>query len=312
MDDIPDLLTLSRDLREAGAPAWPYQRAADRGRLLRIHRGVYAPSSAWAKLTETERYSHRVLGCVMQSRSSPIVSHISAAVLNGAPVIGPMPALVHVLCTVAAGTRTEHGVRKHASADLHTGVERRGQLQITNLTRTVVEVAADCAFTTGVGVADWALSRGSITKGSLRQMLEALEIKRGRAKAIKVIDFADGRSGSPGESLSRVRMQEAGFPSPVLQQRFDDEDGLAGIVDFWWPDHNVIGEFDGVSKYVREEIAHGKDITQIVLDEKWREDRLRACGPRVTRWDWSTAWTQYGLYAHLLKAGLPSTKRTGR
>jgi hypothetical protein len=252
MDYIPDLLTLSRDLREAGVPAWPYQRAADRGRLLRIHHGVYAPTAAWAKLTETERYSHRVLGCVIQSRSSPI-----------------------------------------------------------DLARTVVEVAADCAFTTAVGIADWALSQESITKDSLRQMLDALAITRGRSKAIKVIDFADGRSGSPGESLSRVRMHEAGFPSPVLQQRFDDADGLAGIVDFWWPDHDLIGEFDGVSKYVREEIARGKDIAQIVLDEKWREDRLRACGPRVTRWDWSTAWTEYGLYAHLLKAGLPSTKRTG-
>jgi hypothetical protein len=161
-----------------------------------------------------------------------------------------------------------------------------------------------------VGVTDWALGRGHVTKKELRQLLDDLGIRRGRRKALRVFDFADGRSGSPGESLSRVRIHESGFPMPVLQQRFEDADGLAGIVDFWWPEHQLIGEFDGVAKYVREELTHGKDITQIVLDEKWREDRLRACGPRVTRWDWGTAWSQYGLYAHLLKAGLPSSKRT--
>ncbi|MEQ1735576.1 MAG: type IV toxin-antitoxin system AbiEi family antitoxin domain-containing protein [Rhodoglobus sp.] len=310
MEYVPDLLTLSRDLARAGVPAMPYQRAADRGRLLRVHRGVYAPADQWAKLTETERYTHRVLGAVLQSRSSPIVSHISAAVLNGAPIIGPMPGLIHVLCTVAAGTRTEHGIRKHASVDLTTGVDRRGQLVVTSVARTVVEVAADCSFTTAVGVADWALARGHVTKLELRSTLHELGIRRGRSRALRVFEFADERSGSPGESLSRVRIHEAGFPPPVLQQRFEDTDGLAGIVDFWWPDHNLIGEFDGVAKYVREELTQGKDITQIVLEEKWREDRLRACGPRVTRWDWSTAWSLYGLYRHLVKAGLPSSRRS--
>jgi len=308
MEFVPDLFTLARDLSQAGEPAWPYHRAAERGRLLRIHHGVYVPAASWAKLTETSKYSHRVLGAVIQSRSSFIVSHISAAVLNGAPVIGPMPSLIHTLCTVAAGTRTEHGIRKHASSQLSIGIERRGQLVLTDMTRTVVEVAADCSFLTAIGVADWALAQGRTSKDQLRAMVDRLGLTQGRRKIQRVIDFCDGRSGSPGESLSRVRMHEGGFPPPVLQQRFDDSDGLAGIVDFWWPDHQLIGEFVGVAKYVREEITKGRDITQIVLDEKWREDRLRALGPRVTRWDWKVAWPPYGLYAHLLKAGLPSAR----
>jgi len=35
------------------------------------------------------------------------------------------------------------------------------------------------------------------------------------------IAFADARSGSPGESFSRVRMHELGFETPELQARFD-------------------------------------------------------------------------------------------
>jgi hypothetical protein len=308
MEYIPDLFTLARDLRQAGEPAWPYHRAAQRGRLLRIHRGVYVPPARWAELTETGKYTHRVIGAVIESRSSFIVSHISAAVLNGAPVIGPMPSLIHTLCTVAAGTRTEHGIRKHATAELSLGIEQRGELALTNLSRTVVEVAADCSFLTAVGVADWALAQKRTTKPELRDMADSLGITQGRRKIERVIDFSDARAGSPGESLSRVRMHEAGFPRPVLQHRFDDADGLAGIVDFWWPEYQLIGEFDGVSKYVREEITHGTDITQIVLDEKWREDRLRALGPRLTRWGWDDAWPRHGLYAHLRRSGLPAAR----
>lgn len=313
MEYVPDLLTLARDLREAGEPSWPYQRAADRGRLLRIHHGVYAPSKAWGELTETSRYMYRVIGAVAQSRTTQVVSHISAAVLWGAPVVGPMPQLVHVLCSVAAGTRTEHGMRKHATPrpDLH--LERRGELVMSGVARMAVEVASDCAFTTAVGVIDWVLGSRRATRDELLACLDELEIRRGRTRAERAIRFADGAAGSAGESLSRVRMHESGVPAPVLQQRFEDADGFIGFVDFWWPEFDLIGEFDGVSKYVREEFRGGRSIADVVVAEKRREDRLRAAGPRVIRWGWDTAWEPHRLALHLHRsAGLPWRPKRAR
>jgi very-short-patch-repair endonuclease len=70
-------------------------------------------------------------------------------------------------------------------------------------------------------------------------------------------------------------------------------------VDFWWPSARVIGEFDGKGKYLREEYSGGRSIADIVIDEKLREDRLRALGATVVRWGWSEAASSARLLARL-------------
>jgi len=274
-----------------------------------VHRGAYYPFERWDKLTQTEQYTVHVLGAVVTNRVNPTISHVSAAVLHGAPIIGPMPALVHMLATTAAGTRTEHGYRKHATEFPAEGLEFRGELKLTSLLRTLADVATDSPFLTAVGILDWAFANHPIGADDVGEMLNRLEVRRGRRRAERAIAFADARSGSAGESLSRVRMWEAGLPTPELQVPFDDSAGRIGVVDFWWPDHQLIGEFDGVSKYVRDEFTGGRDPAAVVMAEKVREDRLRALGPAVARWGWSVAWAPYMLQAQLRDRGLPSRRR---
>lgn len=306
--DTSERLQFVRDLSEAG-DIREVQRAAERGRLVRVHRGAYYPFERWDKLTETERYSFRIIGAIGASRSVPVISHISAAVLYGAPIIGPMPSLVHVLASTAAGTRTEHRYRKHATPFLTEGLEIRGELCMTALPRMLAEVAADSPFLTAVGVLDWAFAKRAVEPSDVVAALDEFEIRRGRRRAERAIAFADARSGSAGETLSRVRMFEAGLPAPELQERFTDRQGLVGIVDFWWPEYQLIGEFDGVAKYVREEFTRGRSTADVIIDEKRREDRLRALGPNVARWGWSVAWAPYALQAQLRDRGLPSRRR---
>ena len=310
-DDLEKLLVTARELRLTGVDTRGVRRAAERGRLIRPHRGSYLATGDWRRLTELDRYTLRIIGAITSGRENPIVSHVSAAVLWGAPIIGPLPALVHVLATVEAGTRTEHGFRRHATPH-RFDLERRGELWMTSLVRTLVDVAVDAPFLTAVGVLDWALAAHPIGKDEILGCLDRLGIRRGRGRAERAIEFADARAGSPGETLSRVRIHEGGFPAPILQQPILDADGLVGVGDFWWPEENLLGEFDGVAKYVREEYTEGRDPAEIVLAEKRREDRIRATGPRVIRWDWSIAWPPHRLSAHLLAAGLPSTHRRYR
>jgi hypothetical protein len=277
--------------------------------MVRVHRGAFYPFERWDKLTETQRYMYRILGAIGTHRQEPIISHVSAAVLYGAPLIGPMPNLVHVLATTAAGTRTEHGYRKHATEHMEHGLEVRGELRMTSLPRMLAEVASDSAFVTAVGVLDWAFAQKAVGPDDVLDALDGFGIRRGRRRAERAIAFADARSGSPGESLSRVRMREAGLPAPELQVPFADHRGRIGVVDFWWPDYELIGEFDGVSKYVREEFTGGRDAADIVIAEKLREDRLRALGPAVARWGWAVAWAPFALQAQLRDRGLPSRRR---
>ena len=276
---------------------------------MRVHRGVFLSTEVWSRLTATDRYTYRVLGAVAGARFPLIVSHISAAVLWGAPVIGPMPALIHVRTTVADGTRSEHGFRKHASPDPWEGVDERGELRMSGLARMLAEVASDSPFVTAVGVIDWALAEKGIAKEEILDALDLMRITRGVRAAKRAIAFADARSGSAGESLSRVRMHEAGLLAPELQIPFFDAGGKIGVVDFFWRDLELIGEFDGVSKYIRDDFTEGRSPEEIVIAEKVREDRLRATGPRVLRWDWSVAWAPYALQARLRAAGVPSNRR---
>lgn len=100
----------------------------------------------------------------------------------------------------------------------------------------------------------------------------------------------DVRTGaqSPLESLSRYQLLAAGLPEPELQVAIHDEDGLVGLADMAWPDLGVIGEADGFGKYTRRE-----DL----IDEKRREDRIRARGWTVVRWTWQEILTTPGAVA---------------
>jgi hypothetical protein len=186
-------------------------------------------------------------------------------------------------------------------------------LAATGLARTVVDVARYSSFGVAVAMADRALAAkplqsagalsSSTTQPELLDALAELETVHGATKAAAVIGFADGASGSPGESISRVVIHRLGFPKPVLQFVFTDAAGRV-IVDFWWPEYSLVGEFDGQGKYLRDEYTGGRSIATVVLAEKDRENRLRAHGPTVVRWGWTEAMSPPLLRRKLLAAGL--------
>lgn len=306
--DIPEL-RFTRDLEPLGDEARRLRRAVAKGSAVRPHRGAFVDAAAWSGLDERGRFLTRIAAASAVARVTPIVSHLSAAAVWGAPIIGHPPAAIDVLATVAAGTRTEHGFRKHASAFPHEA-EVVDRIPVTPLIRTLADVAASSPFVTAVGVLDWAVSRSEVGPDVLAD-LDRRGVVRGRARAERAVRFADGRSGSPGESLSRVRIHELGFPPPELQRRFSDRRGFIGVVDFWWPEFRLIGEFDGREKYVRETYTQGRSTAEVVIDEKRRENRLRAVGPGlgVARWEWADAWRAAPLAEKLREAGLPSTRR---
>jgi hypothetical protein len=102
-----------------------------------------------------------------------------------------------------------------------------------------------------------------------------------------VVDFGDGRSESPGESLSRVALARLGLPAPALQFEVHDGSGLlVGRADFGWEEQRTLGEFDGKVKYGRL-LRPGQLSEDVVYQEKRREDALRDLGWQVVRWSWA-------------------------
>jgi hypothetical protein len=146
------------------------------------------------------------------------------------------------------------------------------------------------------------------TSTELAAHLDRLAPYYGSVRASRVLDFASGRSSSPGESLSRVNIHLLGFRPPELQVPFSDDDGFIGYVDFYWPELDLIGEFDGEAKYRDPRYLRGRSAQQAVIDEKYREDRLRRLCRAFARWDWTVARNRDLLAARLSPHGLVRTR----
>jgi hypothetical protein len=82
-------------------------------------------------------------------------------------------------------------------------------------------------------------------------------------------------------------MHRLGFEPPRLQTAILDNRGVAAYTDFEWPEDRLCGEFDGLVKYQKAEYLQGRTPSEVVVDEKTREDRIRATGRRVIRWTWT-------------------------
>ena len=289
-----------------------FYRARRAGRFVTLRAGVHLPSHVWSGMDADARFRARIHALALSAAEPLLFSHLSAAAIWRLPMVGTWPEQPEVLrCRTGSGA-VRSGFR------VHTGDDARStaiidSVQVTGLARTVVDVARRSLLGTAVTMADAALSgeaarhpaRGGAvtTPAELREEL-AIGSRTGKTRAARALELADGASGSPGESVSRVAMHLEGFPRPVLQHRFSDERGLIGFVDFWWPDFGLIGEFDGKGKYSRTDLLNGRSPAEAVIAEKKREDRLRALGPRVVRWGWEAAISPPRLARILRAAGL--------
>lgn len=239
----------------------------------------------------------------------PVFAGVTAGVIWGLPHVGRLSERVEVLMDEATGGRSTSSVRRR-DFGWPSELETVDGLTTTTLARTVIDISRWDSFLNGVVAADAALhglelgpQTVTLAPSSLLDAThEALPV-RGSGKIRQVLEFADGASASPGESLSRVNMRRLRLPAPELQVRFEDGDGEM-FVDFCWPWLQLIGEFDGAGKYTREQMTQGRSVAEVVLDEKRREDRLRALGWRVVRWGWDDALRPERLRSILWQAGL--------
>jgi hypothetical protein len=306
VETLQDVIRLAVDESSPGSRA-ELDREVRSGRLTRVCTGAYVATELWRELDARQR--HLVVAHVAQliRRRRLVFSHWTAAAAWHLPVLGEFPRDAHALAVTSSGGRSDERLVRHCTG-IPAATERVAGLEVTTLARTVVDLARVAPIPAGVVAADAAL-RGDPTGRypAVGRDLLSDEIgapgRRGAARARQVVEFADARSGSPGESLSRASMLLAGIPAPLLQFEFSDRFGVI-VVDFWWPEFNLVGEFDGRVKYEDPVYLAGRTPQEALLDEKFREDRIRALGPRVTRWRWDVALSPGRLRSHLVAAGI--------
>jgi hypothetical protein len=306
-------IDFARDAGPAGHDRRVLSRSASKGEARRIARGAYLPEGVWNTITNAERYLSRVAAVALTRRSTAVVSHWSAAAMHGIPHIGEWPSEVHVTVPTGASSGTKNGIVKHSLPLLDDDVQEIAGILVTSLTRTILDIAATSTFQRAVVAADAALLVDRFgrrppmaTREQLESAWERAQPMRAHARTKAVLDFAETHAESPIESVSRVTMRAIGVPRPLLQVAHYDQRGFIGTTDFAWPEYGAVGEADGDQKYLDPDYRGGRTPEQVFLDEKHREDRLRALPRRVARWPWETALSRNLLRRKLLAIGLPT------
>ncbi|MBJ2120467.1 hypothetical protein I6N91_05690 [Arthrobacter sp. MSA 4-2] len=270
---------------------------------MRIRQGLYVTSERWAVLDRWDRYRMRILAVHLTAHRPPVFCRETAALVHGLPLV-TVPSHVHVQQIADGSAHSRGGVRRHCSSSAAPPVIRISGLQVTSLESTIVALAVGSGFPAGVLALDEALRRGTTDLGRFSELEQMPRTAAARTRLAAVLEFARGDAESPGESLSRVQVMVMGFQAPELQRVFTDARGFIGRVDFYWPEARHVGEFDGLVKYSKPEFLNGRTPSEVVIEEKRREDRLRALGLRVVRWTWDDLRDPAFLRDLLTSAGL--------
>lgn len=293
-----------------------FSRKVERGEFERLRSGLFRqqlpPITALPWEERPAEYRRRYLElatAVGLTRHHPVVfSHRTALAILGLPLLGPWPEVVEILEPRDSSRRTKRGVLVHFG---DTGADELvpwGEFWVTSPERTLADVGRSLPAVFSVPALDAGLAE--LSRNGIRAILDREGGMKNTARAIRALEFADPRSGSPGESGSRVLMSVFGAPPPELQVRHPSP--IAGrryfATDFEWPDLRKIGEFDGREKFLKDELLGGRTPGQVVYEEKLREDALRREGNGVGRWGMPAVRRPPELRSVLAQLGIPMTR----
>ncbi|HEY5820791.1 MAG TPA: type IV toxin-antitoxin system AbiEi family antitoxin domain-containing protein [Propionibacteriaceae bacterium] len=272
---------------DAGCSDRALTAAVRRGLIRRLRHGCYAIAVAYDALDETGRHllhARAVLACQL---GVVALTGPSAAALHGLVTWGQDLSVVHLVRLDRGSSRHEVGTKHHVlTHDIAKDLNERDGLPTVSVARAVWEVATLSSLEAAVCTADSALRMHPEIAGDLATIAGTFDRRPGSRQARMAVKLANGRSESPGESLSRVLFHRHKIPAPRLQHEVYDRDGvLVAITDFYWDEYGHVGEFDGKVKY-SQYLRPGEAPGDAVFREKLREDAVRAQDLGVTRWTW--------------------------
>lgn len=255
------------------------RRLVRSGRWVRVRRGAYVERAVWDAADPRQRHLLAARAALLAVADESVASHDTAALAHGLPDWGLQLDVVSLTRPGPRTPRIEAGVRHHLAALPPAHAGRADAMPVTSPARTALDVARARGFEAGLVCADAALHAGTHAV-DLRRVADVMRQWPGAAAASAVAHAADGRAESPGETLTRIALQEMGFH---VESQVELPE-IAARVDFRLVGHRVVVEFDGRSKYAS---VRGSGDGRILWEEKWREDRIRELGYEVVRLCWA-------------------------
>lgn len=318
MDDFPNSaedLVFRSDAIAQGITDETLSREVRNGLKRRVWRGAYLPTAPAAQgMTPTQHYAAElalyraaVIAAARNGGPNRIVSHVSAAVLQGIELFEPDLSKVH-FTSAASGKSTKRGVIHEATLKDSEIVVGDDGIPTTVAARSVCDTARYGTRTQAVCAIDSAIQSG-VARNEIDEQVGRLYRFHGAPTLRAAMKLVDGRAESVGESVSRlVLAANPLIPAPDLQVEIWIDLGGRRLVhsDFGWRDGNgvlrVVGEFDGRLKYHRLSPFGDRLPEDVIYHEKLREDAIRATGPKFVRWTYGDAMRPKILHAKVISA----------
>ena len=259
------------------------------GALVCVRRGVYADGELWEGL---DMYRGRprfvARAAVLKLQRGWVMSHDSAALELGMPLLKPQHSLVHITRPGFSAAWTRYGVKHHYARFRRSQLIEIEGRRVLNAARTAVDLAREHGETEGVVACDWALRNGT-TRAELLEALVPMAYWPHVCRARSAVDRADPRAENANETLGRLLVEELGIGEPDPQFPVAIERGVA------WCDVRVgnhVFEMDGRIKYQGSDeggVAE-REPARVVWDEKQRQRLICAEGLGMSRIIWDDYW----------------------
>ena len=177
------------------------------------------------------------------------VSHRSAALAHGLPLVGDFPERPEL--TVQRENRcTTSGTRLYTARLFRGHTVGVDGMMCTSVERTISDIARSHPLYHAVVAGDFAARHNLMHDDDVALVLQDCWTWRGIARTKRALGFLDARAESPGESVSRLVLAQHGLEPNELQREIY-VGGQTFRVDFWWrtpQGPGLVGEFDGFVK----------------------------------------------------------------
>ncbi|CAJ1495718.1 hypothetical protein [[Mycobacterium] burgundiense] len=230
---------------------WPFLSAealADGGLSFRELRKFHAAAApgVWVPRGVELSAKQQATAAWLWSRRQAVLAGLSASAMLGTKWVeaGNPAELIH------SNRRPPAGIIVHSDTLAPGETELVDGMATTTAARTAFDLGRRLELDPGVQRIDALMNATHLKVAAVEDVIAAHPGARGLRQLRKTLALVNGGAESPYESLTRLRLVQAGFPSPETQIEIHDEYGrVFARLDMGWRAHRVGVDFDGAQHW---------------------------------------------------------------
>ncbi|PJM79470.1 hypothetical protein [Bifidobacterium scaligerum] len=260
----------------------------------------------WLSLDARSRYLH-IVRSLSQMHPGWIFCDMTAAAVYGVNTSTRHMDLIHIRTVDDKHVHDYGKVRHHYIREEH--YEIVDGIRVTPLARTVFDCARGQSFPDALAVIEAVLRNRMMNKDKLERCFESLPGWHRKA-ALAALKPATGHTENGGEAYSLGVILEERFAMPLLQESIVDPYDAYTVyrVDFAWRNDAgglIVAELDGRVKYTDRSMFRNGSLSETIIAEKEREERIRLVVDDMVRFSFREALDRAPLVHKLESVGVP-------